>query len=320
MFQRSTIAAVLTGAALFATAAPAGAHDEGEYVVRPGDTLSVIARQVQATIQTLVALNSITDPDRIVVGQRLRLPGGDVAPGAAPAPTIHVVQRGDTLSEVAKRYGVPLDALAAANGISDVNRVWVGTRLTVAAQAPALPGPAAGLTHVVAPGETLSEIAARYGVTVGELAAANGIADPNVVIAGATLSVPGGWRCPAPEVSRFIDDFGIVKVDGRYHDGVDLFALRGSPVVAPVGGVVQQVEGRRGGRQFVLDGDDGHRYIGTHMDSFGAGGQVAAGAVLGTVGDSGNARGSDPHLHFEIHPGGGPAANPYPVLEVACRH
>ena len=83
---------------------------------------------------------------------------------------------------------------------------------------------------------------------------------------------------------------------------------------APVAGVVTQVTGSAGGHQFMLDGDDGNTYRGSHMDRFGAGGRVEAGTVIGYVGDSGNARGSDPHLHFQIHPGGGQVENPYPSL------
>ncbi len=83
-------------------------------------------------------------------------------------------------------------------------------------------------------------------------------------------------------------------------------------------GTVRRVEGTIGGLQFWLDGDDGHTYVGTHLEAFGAGGEVAAGTVIGHVGTTGNARGSRPHLHFEIHPNGGTPVNPYPTLQAAC--
>jgi murein DD-endopeptidase MepM/ murein hydrolase activator NlpD len=89
--------------------------------------------------------------------------------------------------------------------------------------------------------------------------------------------------------------------------------------MAPVSGRVEFTIGLVGGLQFRLFGDDGATYIGSHMDSFGASGYVAAGTVIGTVGDSGNAKGSRTHLHFEIHPDDGAAVNPYPYLEEACR-
>jgi murein DD-endopeptidase MepM/ murein hydrolase activator NlpD len=82
--------------------------------------------------------------------------------------------------------------------------------------------------------------------------------------------------------------------------------------------VVRQVVGTIGGYQFNLQGDDGVLYIGSHMDRFGASGRVHAGEIIGYVGDSGNAEGSRPHLHFEVHPDGGAAVNPYPALAKAC--
>lgn len=305
-----------------APAGPVGAHDgdEAEYEIRPGETLSEIAFRLAVEIQTLIAVNSITDPDRIVAGRSLKLPGDQSSPpgGSAADTELYVVKPGETLSEIAARLGVSAADLASANGIDDRNLVWAGSRLRIATDAPATPDPATQSTHVVRPGETLSEIAARFGVSTADLAAANGIENVDFVAAGTSLSVPGAWRCPTPEVQRFVDDFEIRKPDGRFHDGVDLFAPRGSPVVAPVGGVVEQITGSRGGLQFELRGDDGHVYIGTHLDGFGESGRVSAGSVLGAVGDSGNAKGSDPHLHFEIHPNDGPPANPYPVLVEAC--
>lgn len=309
-------AVVTLVAAVAGMSAAAAAHDT--YVVQPGDTLSEIAKRLAVAVQTVAALNAIADTDHIVVGQRLVLDGD---PGAAPGQggpgDVHVVQPGETLSGIAARYGTDLDTLVTANGLSDRDLVWAGSRLVIRADTPALPEPQTASTHVVKPGETVSEIAAAYGVTLHDLVAANGLADPNLVLAGTTLSVPGGWRCPVPG-AEFVNDFGARKPDGRLHEGVDLFAPRGTPVVAPVGGEVETTDGPRGGLQFRLDGDDGIVYFGTHLDRLHASGRVTAGQVLGEVGTTGNAVGSPPHLHFELHPGEGPPANPFPVLQRAC--
>jgi murein DD-endopeptidase MepM/ murein hydrolase activator NlpD len=84
--------------------------------------------------------------------------------------------------------------------------------------------------------------------------------------------------------------------------------------VASVSGTVRFIVGSVGGNQFFLDGDDGIRYLGSHMDKFnGKDRKVAAGEVVGYVGTSGNAQGSSPHLHFGIYING-EAVNPYPTL------
>lgn len=117
---------------------------------------------------------------------------------------------------------------------------------------------------------------------------------------------------------------GAPRSGGRTHQGVDMFAARGTPVVAPVSGRVGYRSNDLGGPSFQLWGDDGNYYYGAHMSGYGPiEGSVAAGTIVGYVGDSGNAAGTSPHLHFEIHPGGRsgdtPAAvNPTPAVAAAC--
>lgn len=110
------------------------------------------------------------------------------------------VAPGDTLSAIAARTGTTVGALARANGIANPNRVQAGRRLVVPgpgmAGAPAASG---GARHRVRGGETLGAIAARYGTSVSALAALNGIRNPNAIVAGTVLSVPGSL--PPPPVS-----------------------------------------------------------------------------------------------------------------------
>ncbi len=125
--------------------------------------------------------------------------------------------------------------------------------------------------------------------------------------------------CPVQGPRAFSNDWGQPRSGGRRHQGNDILSPRGTPVVASVSGTVRGHNSSLGGLSDYLKGDDGNTYFGTHLDSLsGASGRVAQGAVLGTVGDSGNARGGPTHLHFEIHPGGGAPVNPYPTLSQHC--
>lgn len=128
--------------------------------------------------------------------------GGLIVTGSA-AGRIHTVQRGDTLSGIATRYGVGLSALAAANGLADPNRIFAGSVLSIpgsAGAAPAVGAPAigapAGRSHAVARGENLGSIALRYGVSVASLAAANGLPDPDFVRSGTVLRIPAATGAP----------------------------------------------------------------------------------------------------------------------------
>ncbi len=115
------------------------------YVVQPGDTLAVIAGRFGVTVDEIVALNGIADPNFISVGQELRIPiaGGSgvayTAPAPAPAPSsdapaptqTYTVAPGDTLSGIAARFGTTIDALVGLNSISDPNAIWPGQVLRV---------------------------------------------------------------------------------------------------------------------------------------------------------------------------------------------
>lgn len=129
----------------------------------------------------------------------------------------------------------------------------------------------------------------------------------------------GAWICPVQGPHSFSDDFGAPRSGGRTHQGNDILAPRGTPVVASVAGVASENHSPLGGNSYFLHGADGNTYFGAHLDSYtGSWGSVAAGTVLGYVGDTGDAKGGATHLHFEIHPGGGAAVDPYPTLVKYC--
>jgi murein DD-endopeptidase MepM/ murein hydrolase activator NlpD len=127
----------------------------------------------------------------------------------------------------------------------------------------------------------------------------------------------GSWACPAPGAA-FVDSFGAPRSGGRSHQGVDMMAPYGSPLVAAVSGSVSHSSSNLGGNQIWLHGNDGNTYFYAHVQSYeGPPRSVSLGELIGRVGDTGNARGT-PHLHFEIHPGGGSAINPYPTVASHC--
>lgn len=123
--------------------------------------------------------------------------------------------------------------------------------------------------------------------------------------------------CPMPG-SAFGDTWGAPRSGGRSHQGVDMIAPRGIPIYAVTSGFATFKSNRLGGNAISLVGDNGNRYYYAHLDSYaGSSRTVFQGEVIGFNGDTGNARFSTPHLHFEVRPGGGLPVNPYPTVRAA---
>ncbi|MFQ5522960.1 MAG: LysM peptidoglycan-binding domain-containing protein [Acidimicrobiia bacterium] len=314
------------------------------YVVIRGDTLAKIAASFDTTVTVLVEANDIANPNLILVGQQILIPNtGSVAEPENPdngggmtegdetkddaqadqgetprSGRYHVVARGDTLESIAAQYkGVTADQIAAANGIIN-GVVYVGTRLFLDGPSFVAKGSEGTTAYTVKKGDRLADIAALHDTTVTRLVEMNNIANPNLIRIGQQLQVPNRetWLCPVPGAT-FFNDWGFPRGGGtRWHEGNDLFAPEGTPVYAPVSGVVEFKTGSIGGKQFNLHGADGVLYIGSHMSYFGKSGRVNAGDLLGATGTTGNAVGTRAHIHFAMYldDGEGPVVNPYPSL------
>ncbi len=194
-------------------AAPALAQTT-THVVQRGENLFRIALRYGVTVNALAAANGLSNTSTIYVGQRLIIPTGGSSDSPLPTPTpssppssgVHIVQRGENLFRIALRYGLTTQALAAANGIANPNRVYVGQRLTIPGSSGTSPAPEpspepapSDQTYTVKRGDTLSAIALRYGVSMWALAQANGISNPSLIYVGQVLQIPsGGSPAPAP--------------------------------------------------------------------------------------------------------------------------
>lgn len=194
-------------AALFFLAPGRAAAQGAVHVVQPGENLYRIGLRYGVSWQDLMAHNGLAST-RIYVGQQLSIPGVPaVLPELEGAPIpeaangrVHVVQPGETLFLIGLRYNLTWHVLMSANGLVST-RIYVGQRLAIpsapsAAAGEPMPVPvasdASGETYRVIPGDTLWKIAARFGLSIGELAAANGLSMESWVYTGQVLVIPGG--------------------------------------------------------------------------------------------------------------------------------
>lgn len=138
--------------------------------------------------------------------------------------------------------------------------------------------------------------------------------------------LPAPTELPVPvegvQARRIADTWGGTRSGGRRHEGVDIFAARGTPVRSSTRGLVLRVaDYGLGGRQVWVLGPGGERHYYAHLDDFAPGiarmDIVRPGDLLGFVGDTGNARGTPPHLHYGIYATDG-AYNPWPLLQAGA--
>lgn len=174
----------------------------GTYTVKSGDNLSDIAARFNTSWQNLANINKISNPNRIYVGQVLKLSANSSNPVAPSQPqhaasvNSYTVKSGDTLSGIAAKLGTTTNSLSSLNHLSNPNLIYVGQVLRVNGQTSSAsrastsrPTYVAAGSYTVKSGDTLSGIAARYGTSYQQLASLNGISNPNEIYVGQSLRI-----------------------------------------------------------------------------------------------------------------------------------
>ncbi|HTJ80049.1 MAG TPA: LysM peptidoglycan-binding domain-containing protein [Rariglobus sp.] len=236
--------------------APADVQPVSAYTVVKGDNLWSIAKKNGTTVKELAAANNIQANSSLHLGQKLIIPGkapvasATASSSSAGSQTLsYTVKSGDTLSSIARHAGSNKAAIRTLNKLkSDVVRV--DQVLVLPAGGASAPAPAAeaaapaaqsgsSLTHVVKAGDTLGSIARKYQVKVGDIAAANNIADPTKIRVGQKLKIPG-WQAPAaaktsaPAPAAPAPTFDVSPVAPATDSPISASpAESGSPLVAP---------------------------------------------------------------------------------------
>lgn len=160
------------------------------YTVKAGDTLSTIASRYGVSVVRLKRANRLSG-DSLRIGDRLEIPTQvtiSEAPKRVAQSRTHRVRSGESLYTIGKRYGVSVDRIKAANGLRR-NTIRVGQELVIPARSSGSAAASEGKVHRVRSGDTLSEIARRYGTTVSKLRSANGLTSHRLRI-GQELKIP----------------------------------------------------------------------------------------------------------------------------------
>jgi peptidoglycan/xylan/chitin deacetylase (PgdA/CDA1 family) len=160
------------------------------YTVQSGDTVYRIARRFGVDPQKTIDLNKLSNPDLLQPGQELQIELPEAGPGEPPLGyRYYLLQMGDTLYGVAHKLRMPLDVLLALNPLLDPDLLTPGQRLLVPASA-VEPAPPGYIRYVAQPGDSVYRLAKRYRTTMGAIATANNLADPDQIEVGQALLIP----------------------------------------------------------------------------------------------------------------------------------
>lgn len=167
------------------------------YTVQAGDTLSAIAQKSNTSLQKLVQVNQLANPNHILVGQTIKLAENKAEQAdpfeSANKKRVYTVKSGDNLGRIARAHGTSVSQLVASNEINNPNLIVVGQKLTIPSTSSkgtsSAPAVKTQLNYKVKSGDSLYSIAKRHGQTVSTLAKLNNLANPNLIVVGQTLRV-----------------------------------------------------------------------------------------------------------------------------------
>lgn len=284
------------------------------------NALELLTRRMEETTETL----RLSRQEQQEALARLEELSVDLAESLAAGQEAYRILQERRAEEIAR-------AEAEARAQAEAEAAFLATSTTTSATTvPATTSEATTVPDTTAPADTATPTTVP-DTTSTEATTTTALASTDTTLPPPTTSttVPpsdspsGSMACPVDGFHSFTDTWGAPRSGGRRHEGVDMLADRGTPVVAVEDGVIDRMRsGGRGGITVWMDGDSGDRYYYAHLASWAPGlavGQkVSRGEMLGTVGTSGNAPSHIPHLHWEFHPDGGLAVNPTPLARELC--
>jgi LysM repeat protein len=196
----------LVGAAARVATGGGNAASPTQYTVKAGDTVAAIAGRHGLSTASVLAINGLGWKSLIFPGQVLKLaPGATAAPASAQEGGRYTIARGDTISRIAARFGVPVESVLSANGLGWSSIIYPGQTIGIPAAAPAAPkielvssttptkpAPAPTSSYTIKSGDTISAIASRFGVTTKAVLAANGLTASSIIYPGHKIAIPSG--------------------------------------------------------------------------------------------------------------------------------
>ncbi len=262
----------------------------------------------------LPTTNRVSDPTEAEVGESY-----------SDQISVYVVRKGDSISQIAKMFGVSVNTILWANDMKKGDKLVEGDVLFIL--------PISGIEHVITKGQTLKSIAKLYKADASDIARFNGIMEETRLVIGDKIIVPGGELynesspspAPTPKPSTYIKNLAGYFINpipaysrksqgphGPGNRGIDLAAPTGTPILASAGGTV--LLARKGwngayGNMIIISHPNGTKTLYAHLSkiSTSTGSYTPQGKVIGYVGSTGRSTG--PHLHFEVFNAKNPGAD-----------